>query len=382
MKYEKITLIKLIKKHELLYRIGEPIIEDKKFDELKEKLREIDPNNEVLIQITGEKFSGEKRKLSKPMGSLINIKNEEELNSWIIKDEHYIITPKLDGVSVLRNKDGFTSRGDDGIEGYDITKYCKFTNILGEDGYFRGEIVISKNNLKRLNQFRLLKGEKEYKTPRSAVVGLLQSDYPDVGLLTMLDIIPFQYFDTEELEINSINYSMINKVVISGKDMNHDKLSKLFHDWNNCYEIDGLVITLNSRLKREELGFETNSFNPKWGRAYKNGFEEEGEAYVMGIKRHVSKSGTYTPVLEITKTILCNNDITSVNVDNERFILYYGIGVGNKIKLKKSGNVIPRLTEIEGIRILPQKEFEVLMKKGLNDEEFRRHIGADETYNL
>lgn len=172
--------------------------------------------------------------------------------------------------------------------------------------------------------------------------------------------------------------------MLGGEDvLYHNFLAMLFEKWSADYEIDGLVIEVDDWAERDRLGFETNSLNPKYARAYKVGFEEQKSTTVVKIIQQVGKGGNYTPVIEIEPIILCGNDITRTNGDNERFLMYYGIGVGSEVTMKKSGNVIPRLTKVGNVDIIPFKDFNKLIgkptdKNYLTPQAFQERFGITE----
>lgn len=366
------TLVSQIVTHEYHYRIGDPLISDDEFDKLKERLHVLAPDHNILTSIVGESFLGKKVALPRPMGSLINIKKEEQLKSFIDNDVIYIITPKFDGISATRLSNGsFISRGDKGTEGTDITKYCKYFDTIHHscEHDVRGEIVVSRKNFMKINDMRLASDLEPYKSERSAVIGLMQSDKPDVQCLRLLEFIPYTLYKEDmdkSLQLLTIlHYSMGKScpfIELTGSEINVGYLSSLFKEFSIDYAIDGLVIDVDSHKIVSKLGFETNSFNPKYARAYKIGIEDEADTVVTNIIRQVSKSGRLAPVIEIEPVVLCGDTITRINADNERFLLWYGVGIGSEITLKKSGNVIPRMTKVDDAPILPFDEFNKKVK--------------------
>lgn len=389
-----------VKNAEVAYRRGTPIMSDTSFDMLKDTLRKIDPDSPILNAIMGESFLGKKVPLPHPMGSLLNIKNAEDVDKWYKmlitvcrKDIDFVVMPKLDGISATRKANGmYISRGDGGTEGTDITRYCMYFDNPSrkpvED--CRGEIVISRKNFATLNLMRQSAGLDPYKSERSAVIGLMQSDSPNVEHLRLLEFIPYTLYSeikrSKRHQVETLSTYFNNAVLwhaLNGEDiMYHPFLEILFNRWSVDYEIDGLVIEIDDWSDRNTLGFETNSFDPKYARAYKVGFEEQKATTVVKIIQQVGKGGNYTPVIEIDPIVLCGNDITRTNGDNERFLMYYGIGVGSEVTMKKSGNVIPRLTKVGNVDILPFKEFNRLIdKEKLTPQQFQERFGiVDDHY--
>lgn len=352
------------------YRIGSPIISDAQYDALTLELKALSPNSPLLHRLVGEKFLGEKIPLPFPMGSLRNITNVDELDKFLSPSTSYVITPKLDGISATRfpNKT-YVSRGDGGTEGTDISAYCRYFDKSTYNGYQRGEIVISKSNLELLNEYRISESLDPYKSPRSAVVGLMQSEKPDIRALSLLEFIPYtvqggSIDKNSQLELLAEHNhgTNIRYTVMIGGVISVDVMNAIYAEWSKEYEIDGLVIDVQSVIIREQLGYHTNSLDPRYAMAYKINLEEQKDTVVLDVIRQIGKTGAYTPVLIIKPVVLCGTTVSKINVDNERFILWNGIGVGTNITLKKSGNVIPRLTHIEGDPIMSFKDFDKVTK--------------------
>lgn len=118
-------LVDKITFEELAYRNGKPNISDSEFEAYVDELRTFYPKNHILSTIVGEVISGTKVKLPVPMGSLEKIKTEEDLRKWIehhnLMDEILVITPKYDGISIYKGQNLAITRGDEGIEGTDVT---------------------------------------------------------------------------------------------------------------------------------------------------------------------------------------------------------------------------------------------------------------------
>lgn len=393
------SLVSKIISNEILYRNGVPSISDNEFDNLITELKNIDPTNPVLFHVKGENFLGKLVSLPHPMGSIENVKTDEAFVKWVKSVSHFgntlfVVMPKLDGISCTRTKNRlFISRGDGAEQGTDITRYCIFFDKMKSEVGFdcRGEIVVSRENFKKVNDIRIMKGLDPYKSERSAVVGLMQSETPDVNCLSLLEFIPYTIFQadfgkrTQLSVLQRLNFgTSIDSKIMTEEEMlsGLSEIKALFYKWSEKYEIDGLVIEINSISSQEEIGFETNTFNPKYARAYKVGFEEEKSTTVTNIVQQIGKNGSYTPVIQIEPVVLCGNTIKNINGDNERFLLYYGIGVGSEITLKKSGNVIPRLTKVEEKEIIPFSDFNKWIKdNGIFPERFREIHGLINNYS-
>jgi DNA ligase (NAD+) len=374
-KKDIIALEEKVSIHEREYREGNPTISDQDFDKLVNKLQWANPKSTVLRTFLGEVVRGEKILLPYPMGSLEKFQEIEKLYDFIIKNglqsADFVLSPKYDGISLYTGDKAIT-RGDEGIEGIDVTKRFLRTSskdYINEYGVeHRGELTILRKDFDAHNK-RL--GADSYSSPRSMVMSMLSSDSPDYEILKSLVYVPFdRYNNYKELDKDVI-FNDIYKdtdyktLVVSGKKILDKDIDfkAIFNDFSTDFEIDGLVIEICDFDTRNDMGFFKNSLNPKWSYALKLGFEEEKDTVIKEIQRSVSRDGRLTPVAIIEPVILCGDKVSRINLDNDRFMSYYGIGVGSKITVKKSGNVIPRLTKVGWMKILSNDEFIRVIKQ-------------------
>jgi NAD-dependent DNA ligase len=155
-------------------------------------------------------------------------------------------------------------------------------------------------------------------------------------------------FKTEILDkLNSgqeIKVPYVRKYIM---DLNEEYLHSLFTDWSQDFEIDGLIIEINSLIIQERLGRETSSNNPCWARAYKSpNFEQTAETEIIGISWNISKQGLLKPTLHVSPVKLDGVTISNVTGNNARFVKDLGLGTGAKVLIKRSGMVIPIIYEV------------------------------------
>ncbi len=180
--------------------------------------------------------------------------------------------------------------------------------------------------------------------------------------------------------LNVWNSTPLQYKLIAGADLTEESLYELFKEYSTDYEIDGLIIEINDAKLRLELGYETSTNNPCFARAYKADFEETAETEVIEIKRQISKRGYFKPVAVIKPVRLDGATVTNIYVDNERWILAYGIGKGTKLVVKRSGMVIPRIVKVEGVNTLGTDELNDLFDKQwgkVKIDEFKAMIGIN-----
>ena len=347
------------------YRIGEPIISDAEYDILIEELRALDPNNQLLTKV-GLEIQDESRKSRLPieMASMNKIKSTEDIDDWcrlkgISKNEFVLITPKFDGLSLCVNEktsDAFT-RGD-GQFGQKSNEHYKLignhlnTNthrdILRSFDFTYGEVMMSKKTFTD-------KYSQDFANPRNLVAGLLNSKdtqeaLKDCNFIKYGAVVNKDYYNTKQDLIESLNACQEIKVqyhICKISEITEELLIDLFHKFSIEYEIDGLIIEINSLDLQYALGRETSSNNPVWARAFKHpSFEQSAESEVIGISWNISKQGYLKPTLHIDPVRLDGVTVSNVTGNNARFVKDMGLGVGAKVLVKRSGMVIPIIADV------------------------------------
>jgi DNA ligase (NAD+) len=347
------------------YRIGEPIISDAEYDILIEELRSLDPKNQLLTKV-GLEIQDESRKSRIPieMASMNKIKSMEDIDDWcrlkgISKSENVIITPKFDGLSLCVNEktdDAFT-RGN-GEFGQKSNEHYKLVgnhldsnthrDVLRSFDFTYGEVMMSKKTF-------LDKYSMDFANPRNFVAGLLNSpdarpSLTDCNYIKYGAVVNKDYYSTKQDLIESLNACQEVKVqyhICKMSELTEDLLISLFHKFGTEYEIDGLIIEINSLDLQNKLGRETSSNNPCYARAFKHpSFEQSAESEVIGISWNISKQGLLKPILHITPVRLDGVTVSNVTGNNARFVKDMGLGVGAKVIVKRSGMVIPIIADV------------------------------------
>lgn len=356
--------------HNYLYHIQDnPVISDEEYDkkliELKrmEKQQGFADVDSPSQTIGSAVVQGRKVKHNEKMYSLENAFSVNEVNAFFSKypEEDYCCEPKVDGMSgSIIYKDRKLSMGvsrGDGFIGENITEnvLC-ISNIpkeISDDGLIeiRGEFVIFRKYFEEINQERLNNGLKPYTTLRNAVSGLMRSldsrsvieryvkfyaygtiNWKDENYLIRrrkISDFGFEYVPT--LVIDSLEkVEIISQTIYSAKDEYE-------------YDIDGVVIKLNSAILISSLGY--TSKDPKWAIARK--WNSEGViAELLDIENQVGRTGVITPVAKISPVEIGGVVVTSATLHNYDEIKRLGLIRGCKIRLVRSGEVIPK---VEGI---------------------------------
>ena len=358
-----------IKKANYFYRIGSPIIPDSEFDSLVDELNRLDPDNGLLSQI-GYKVNDRKVKLPIIMASMNKIKTIDEFNDWlrlknISADTQFIITPKYDGLSLCVNEKyqlAFT-RGDGTIGQIATMHYEKMQNKLigtSDIEFTYGEAIIPKKEF--IDFF-----SGEFANARNAVSGLLNSKEADDYLN---DCVYIKYgahghnYKTKSELLDRLNEGQKWKVpyiLVSAGQICDELIVQLFKKWSVDFEIDGLIIEINSHDIQSKLGRETSTNNPVWARALKHkAFESSAQSIVKNITWNISKQGLLKPTINIEPVVLDGVVISNVTGNNARYIKEMGIGIGSEVVVVRSGMVIPVITEV--IKKMPfviPQEFDV-----------------------
>ena len=348
---------KIVKANEA-YRIGEPIMSDKDYDQLVEELELLSPNDDVLTKV-GHVVADETRKSKLPieMASMNKIKSMNDINDWcrlknITSHNFVIITPKYDGLSLCVNEttsEAFT-RGDGTYGQKSNEHYSRIGNHLSKTSFSftYGEVMMSKKTF-------LEKYSSDFANPRNLVAGLLNSkeatdalkdcDYIKYGAIQSRNM-----FQSKKQILDELNSNQSVKVpyhICRISDITEELLINLFHEYSVDYEIDGLIIEINDLNTQITLGRETSSNNPIWARAFKHpSFEQSAETEIIGISWNISKQGYLKPTLHISPVKLDGVTVSNVTGNNARFVKDMGIGVGAKVIVKRSGMVIPIIADV------------------------------------
>jgi NAD-dependent DNA ligase len=366
-------LVEKIKLANEVYRLGKPMMSDSQYDILIDELKALDPKNELLTKV-GLEIQDESRKSRLPieMASMNKIKSMEDIDDWcrlkgISKSENVIITPKFDGLSLCvkepTNEAWTRGDGEFGQKSnehyklidnhlYDVEDADPFAPIHCDFTY--GEVMMSKKVFTD-------KYSQDFANPRNLVAGLLNSkdinptlsdtSYIKYGAIFNPKLINnYNLNQTKQQVLDYLNSYQEVKVqyhICKISELTEDLLISLFHKFGTEYEIDGLIIEINSLDLQSKLGRETSSNNPVWARAFKHpSFEQSAESEVIGISWNISKQGLLKPILHITPVRLDGVTVSNVTGNNARFVKDMGLGVGAKVLVKRSGMVIPIIADV------------------------------------
>lgn len=363
----KEVLVAELKKHNELYRKGEPIISDTEYDSMVEILRQMDPDNEWFQTVEpGVVNAGRKVKLPIPMKSLDKVKSLPDIKGWLkslsINDnETIIITPKFDGLSLLYSysQNRAFSRGGAENEGQDCTPHYNMlqtTQVSATrlwDCVF-GEFVF---NRKQWETYFAGKNSPEtgdkYKSPRNTAAGFLNRDIPSELIKHIdfyrygIDAYSLENFDTYKDVLLEL-CATFNQEPLFGTVKAHDLSEELLHEYfkqfSEQYYIDGLVLYINDLDIWDRIGRHQSTGNPMYAIAYKHpDFTDSFQTTVKGVAWKVSKSGALKPVVNIETVDTGDCNMENPTGYNAAWINDHEIAAGAKILVTRSGGVIPKI---------------------------------------
>lgn len=358
------------------YDLDQPTIEDDEYDALMRKLRGIEQEFPQLLtadsptqRVGGTANSSfEKVTHTVQMGSLQDVFSEEEVRSFLAgvmeQGAHeFSVEPKIDGLSVsLEYRDGVFTRGStrgDGFVGEDITANLKTIHSiplkLTEALPFievRGEVYMPKKSFAALCEEQERNGEPLPKNPRNAAAGSLRQKDSSVTAKRRLDIFCFnlQQIEGRELSTHSESLEYMQSLgfrIIPDLRVCHtaDEVVERIREIGEMrrslpFDIDGAVVKVNSFALRTEIGATTKV--PKWAVAFKYPPEEK-ETTLNEIEINVGRTGALTPVAVFDPVQLAGTTVSRAVLHNQDMITDKDIRVGDRIVVRKAGDIIPEV---------------------------------------
>ena len=385
VKQEIETLKQEIHQYDQLYYVkNSPTVSDQEYDALLRRLKELEAAHPKYVtpdsptQRGGgkgdERFKAVVHPV--PMLSLDNTYNVDEVRAFHqrvlrgLPDVHtieYVVELKFDGLAVaLTYEDGLLVSGatrGDGLQGEDITANLRTIRSIPlkidmEPFHcveVRGEVFMPKKEFERINAQREAEGETPFANPRNAAAGALRLLDPAITAERRLDIFiygvgfldanPFQtHYELQE-KLSTLRFP-INEHNRLCKDFESAlALIEEFRDKRKelDYEVDGLVIQLNSLAYRKKLG--TTSKFPRWAVAYK--YEaEQAMTEILDIVCQVGRTGSITPVAELHPVFVSGSTVSRATLHNEDEIKRKDIRVGDKVVIEKAGEIIPKVVRV------------------------------------
>ena len=337
------------------YSGSDTILSDQEFDQLRDELEELDPDNPFLADVGAPVNSLNKVKHSIPMGSLNKANKQKEIDTWLNKlpqGTKVVVQEKLDGVSIeLIYRGGkfvqAISRGD-GIEGEDITHTIKNAQHFPRKISEQENVSVRCECLLHLDMWKKHFGET--KNPRNTASGLVRrsdttgSDYLSC---TAFDVsIDGAFFSFEEHHVKWLKQEGFVTVPTEIVDTaNVAAAIKRIEDRrdNLPYEIDGAVLKVNDVADQEILG--EHEGRPKWAIAWK--FAPMGGFTVLeDVIWTIGTRGTITPVAKVAPVFVGGVSITGPTLHNFSKFSELGAFIGDTVEVIRAGDVIPQVVRV------------------------------------
>lgn len=371
----------LVRYNKNYYEEDAPVISDREYDEMLKELKRLEDSYPALkmknspTEHVGGKVSGKFEKVNHrvPVISLDNSYDQNELLSFDNRvkkraassgDMKYVLEPKIDGLSVvLQYNDGILVRGatrGDGITGEDITDNLRTIKSIPETIEFkgeldvRGEVYIGKKDFLKLNRRQEIEGGQIFANPRNAAAGSLRQIDASLVRERPLSIFIFnlQYISGMSFSYHHETLEFLGNQGFTCADSrecrNMDEVMKLCTYWeeerkNLDYDIDGLVVKVDSLELRERLGLKEKS--PRWAIAYKFKAEEQ-ETEVLDIEVQVGRTGAVTPRARFKPVKIAGSTVSFATLHNQDYVKEKDIRVGDTVLVHKAGEVIPEVVRV------------------------------------
>ena len=374
-------LVKLLEKyaHEY-YVLDNPSVTDEEYDSKYQELEELEKEFPELItrnsptqRIGGTVLKGfEKIRHEKPMMSLADVFNEEELLEWNHKTSElaskkeltYCAELKIDGLAMsLVYEHGelkYCATRGDGLVGEDVT-----TNVLTIPSIpthipfpghieVRGEVYMPKASLNELNEERKKNGEPLLANARNAAAGSIRNLDSSVAKSRKLDAWWYYLVNAEELGIKT-HYDALKKLDELGFKTNPNRrlvtgekeILAYIQEYTKKrsslpYDIDGIVLKVNDFSLYDVIGYTAKT--PKWAIAYKFP-PEEVITKLLDIVFTVGRTGKITPNAVLEPIRIAGSTVQRATLHNEDFVNEKGLKIGDYVVLRKAGDVIPEVVE-------------------------------------
>jgi DNA ligase (NAD+) len=376
-----LELRELLEKYNYEYHVlDKPSVPDAEYDQLMKELIELENNHPELhdehsptSRVGGAVLDFfEKVEHTVPMLSLGNAFNDQDLRDFdrrvregVGDNVTYVAELKIDGLAVsLLYEDGRFVRGatrGDGTIGEDITNNLKTIRSIPfklKDPVMlevRGEAFMPKKSFQKLNAHREEEGQELFANPRNAAAGSLRQLDPKIAASRNLDIFLYGVGKLEGHSVDSHDESLTYLSHLGFKTNpewkkceNIDEVIEFVNGWQEKrpdlpYEIDGIVIKVNSLYQQEELGFTAK--NPRWAIAYKFPAEEV-VTKLEGIELNVGRTGVVTPTALLQPVLVAGTTVKRASLHNEDLIREKDIKIGDYVVVKKAGDIIPEVVNV------------------------------------
>jgi DNA ligase (NAD+) len=376
-----------IRRHEELYYVYDnPEISDRDYDKLLEELQQLEAAHPDLItadsptqRVGGRPAEGFPEVVhSRPMLSLDNSYNIDELRAFDERCQRladgrpleYVAELKIDGLSIsLQYEKSVLVRGvtrGDGRIGEEVTQNARTIRSIplrlksdarGLDGdvEVRGEVFIPRDVFEKTNAEREEQGEPRFANPRNAAAGAIRQLDSRLVARRKLDMFSYDLL-VQGRKPFPTHWESLNWMEKAGFRVNPNRKLALsieeVIEFANAqeatrddlgYEIDGLVVKVNSTALQDEFGATQKA--PRWAAAYKYP-ARQATTRVLDIVVQVGRTGALTPVANLEPVFLAGTTVSRATLHNEDEIERLGLKIGDWVMIEKSGEIIPKVLSV------------------------------------
>lgn len=415
------------------YTLDAPSVPDAEYDRLFRELEALELNHPELKlpdsptqRVGGEPLAGfAEVRHEVPMLSLTNAFSPQDENGVFDHAEmyafdqrvrdgldggnpEYVIEPKFDGLAIsLLYRDGVlvqaATRGD-GATGEDVTRNVKTVaniplRLHGENTpeliEVRGEVLMLKADFAALNQRQAENGQKPFANPRNAAAGSLRQLDSRITAQRKLHFFPYSiarqqggliaeehigelaYFQALGFSLPNGNFGCFKNIdeVLAFYEQMQQKRPEL------PYEIDGMVVKVNSLAQQKKLGFISRA--PRWAIAHKFP-AEEALTIVEAIDVQIGRTGAVTPVARLQPVFVGGVTVTNATLHNQDEVSRKDVRVGDTVVVHRAGDVIPEVVRVIFER-RPMQETAVAVSDGIEhqqDDLFAETPSANQTQSV
>lgn len=364
------------------YVLADPLVSDEDYDRLLRELTDLErefpdlrtpdsPTQRVGGQVTKEFPTVEH---AVPMLSLANTYSEDEVRefdrrvrSGLDGPYQYVCELKVDGVAVsLAYENGLLVRGatrGDGTQGDDITPNIRTirsvplrlraSGVSAARAEVRGEVFMTREDFLRMNRERETAGEKTFVNPRNSAAGTLKLQDSSVVARRPLQFIAYALLGAASRKTHYENLRRLKDFGFRVSEhtrlcRNVDDVIRYWREWEAKreelpYDIDGVVVKVNSLAQQEELGAIAKS--PRWAIAFKFAARSQ-QTVLRSILLQVGRVGTVTPVADLEPVFVGGSTVSRATLHNEDYIRELDIRPGDTVVVEKGGDVIPKVSGV------------------------------------
>ena len=366
------------------YVLADPSVTDEAYDRLLRELQELEATYPSLqtpdspTQRVGGTPTKEFATVthSPPMLSLANSYAEEEIRDFDRRVKEllgttsvaYAVELKIDGVAItLRYRDGVLVQGatrGDGTQGDDITNNLRTVRSLPlrlreiGTGFrtleARGEAYMPRDAFAALNRAREEAEERAFINPRNATAGTLKLQDPRIVAERPIHLFTYTLLAPhDKLVSHSRNLELLKSLGFPVNPHHErcgtiDEVIAYWKKWEEQrddlpYEIDGVVVKVDSLAQQEELG--TIARSPRWAIAFKFR-SRKADTTLQAITVQVGRTGAVTPVAELAPVFVGGSTVSRATLHNIDYITELDLRVGDTVIVEKGGDVIPKISGV------------------------------------